>query len=679
MWHKATIAVLVLAASAAVAQAGDLDKARKLADIGDYAAAVVQLGELASADPANAQVRLLLATCFAKCEYELQLSGPVSLGRANTDRAMYQLGILAGLGKDGTDALIGAIGDKDDRLALPAIRTAGKVKLAAAVDALIAELDRPEPPPKPATGAGAPFRPGFPAADPTVAPRQMPRRMAAAVEALAQIGGNRGAAAILKRVATQPEEQRDVWLLTQYAACAEGPQAAATIRSLIANSKARGVLIALYLRVSDEAALVKAAQTEQDKDILAAMCNNTQSPQAALEALARRTELPDRDRTAAINGLSYARASGSKYDPKSMTVCLSELTNDPSGEVRWTAIDRLAYLDPEKAVPGLLVALGDRTHAGQALSKLSEMKSPAAIAPLMTVLEEMTDANELVKYKVNPDSVFAALMACGVQGETLYKAVKLKMTGPTGASQFSRNMPDLPRDVLPGIIDKLLGESDVNLRRMAMARVGSLDPKDRLTEVCKVLTDKDLEVRRQAGEQLLVLVNNNEAKPSQVAVLMESDVPELAQRAAELLARVGDASVTDAFLKLLKDRQRGYNVFRYAGAFFARHPDARAVGPLIEAVLDVRCDSEGWGLDNIAKAIKGGATDLPAAAKAVAKGLESQHPEVRTSAAKALRLFGDKSVLPQLQDAAGRAQVGTSERVAIDAAIRELGGEVKKP
>jgi HEAT repeat protein len=83
------------------------------------------------------------------------------------------------------------------------------------------------------------------------------------------------------------------------------------------------------------------------------------------------------------------------------------------------------------------------------------------------------------------------------------------------------------------------------------------------------------------------------------------------------------------------------------------------------------------GLENLAKAIKAGAPDLPAAAKEVARGLADNSSNVRTRAAMVLGSLGEKSVLPQLKEAAGKFVLGTPERQAIDAAIRELGGEVK--
>ncbi|MCG3181067.1 MAG: hypothetical protein BIFFINMI_03436 [Phycisphaerae bacterium] len=677
MWRKVFLAGIALTVFAGVARADELVDATKLMEIGDHAAALVKLDAAVRANPTNGQVRLLMARCFADCRFNLELVGAARVGVNNAERAMYELGILANLGKEGTDLLIRTISDPDARLARLAITTVANIRLASAVEALADVVDR-EARSKEWTAAWqkqAYF--GW-----TTTPPGAPPVAVAAVEALSKIGGERAGAAILGHVTTRPDEPQDVWLAGKYVPCVAPAEAGATIRRLIdvAGERAKPTLRSMYLSVLDAEGMTRACREEKDAALLRMMCSNGNIPQAGLQALALRTDLPEADRLSAINLLRWGvqLAAGVKRDRQLMVECMVALTQDKSEAIRWTAACQLADLDVPKAVPQLVASLtGD--HAREAIYKLKESKCPAALQPLLVVLADMTDADKQARYKTNAEAVFDAAVASGAEGETLYQAVKLLMTAAgSNTTDLRGRVPvgSLPSSALPTIIDRLLAENDVNFRRAGAWRLGALPPAERVARAERAMLDKDPEVHRSACQQMLGLVQSGQAECSRIAVLLQSDDEGLFKQTASVLAEKGDKAVADAFLTLTRDPKRASSVMSSILAYFARNPDSRAVGYLTGVILDENFIWDRSFMEVAAKGVKGGATDLPAAAKTIAQGLTSKSSRVRDHVAIALRVIGDKSVLEQLQEAARKADPRSAERKTIQDAIRALGGTV---
>ena len=281
-WRCAAAAVLCLAVCslhAVTAGAADLSRAKQLIQIGDYAQAVTELHEFATKNPADLDVHLLLARAFAECEFHLKMPGEadgvrvrpsrirrrpplripgrIGVGWSNQTRACHELGLRAKAGAAGQKRLFAAIG-AGGKLAPLAVRSAATAKLEAAVPAIAKALERKD------------------------ADAELVR---AAESALAQIGGPKAAEVLRKRIdrETNPNQKRQ--------------------------------LISGYLRCLDDAALGQLARTSKDELLLSRLAGlwKGASP-ATLIALAGRTDLPDKPRTAALDRLkSLAKPDNPEY------------------------------------------------------------------------------------------------------------------------------------------------------------------------------------------------------------------------------------------------------------------------------------------------------------------------------------------------------------------------------
>ena len=593
----------------------DLARGKKLMQIGDYAAA---LAELAKADPTNAEARLLTARCFAQCTFILQMPGPVNVGRTNRDRALYQLGVLLKLGKEGERRFLEAI-SAGDKLSPIAVDCAGRNKIAAAAPAVAEVLGRKETTEKTAR---------------------------AAVTALEQIGGEHAANAIKKQMEQETDPRRKNWFRGKYVNCL------------------------------GEEALLTLARTSKDPLLLRQLSAGYagQRPIRVLLTLARRTDVEENVRSNIVSALGRNMA---KTDPDGFRKLLDELVRDASETVRWAAIQQMARVAPDKAIEPLVAALADKKRAYLAVQRLVGAKSAAAIEPLMKVLEDKCHPKRHAAWRLSRDRVFSALLASGIRGDQLVQAVRLMLRPDPAVRRFGRpprHRPELPfrlpKEELPHMIAELLKDPDKAVRHAAARGIGRMAEDDAIKTAIGLVNDKDDEIQRQAGNVILGRIRSGRLDADKLALLLKTKSRYVVQGAARLLAAKPAKDAVEPMLALLKDPNRAGYAMRELTGFFSAMPDPRAVAPLVAAILRERGTGQPEAL---AATLKKCAKDLPDAAMRVALGLASKSEPIRRRAISALKALGEPSASGVLLEAKEKTKSVFEKRLiqsAVDALLR---------
>ena len=652
MMRKTLVSLtVVLAAFAVTARAADLEKAKKLLRIGDYAAALVELHELVQADPENPELRFLMAKTFGECAYELKMPGTVTIGQSNADRAGYELGILLKLGEPGKKLFLGAIEGPDNRLASLAIQVANREKLADAVAPLTRLLER----------------------------EGTDRSLTlSAIPVLVQLAGPRAADTVIKVLERDAADQNILTVCLNGLGPLRAPGAADAIKKLVdkeADEGRRRWLLSFYLNSLDEPGLLKLAETTTDPLVLQQFGFGfpRRVPESVWTILAKRTDLDASRRREALGRLSRVKES----DKKAYSALLLSLLEDKSPDMVWAAAEQLASLEPDRAVKPLVAALADKKNAGEALRLLGEIKSKDAVEPLLRVLEDRTDPKKYKNWVVNRDQVYWTLTRLGAEGPLLVRAVRLMFepdpaladSGTLRPPRRTFDLPHVPRERLAPVLADLLADPNVDLRRAAARQLSNLETKEAPELSLKALEDKDQDVRRLAERVVLQHARNGFIKPEKLLPLLNSEDTWVLQNAISILAAQPDKGASQSMLDLLKDEKRAPSLFRELLTFFAAIPDERAVQPIVSAVLN---EQQPAPAEQAAAALKKcAAKNLPAVAKQIARGLASAQSHIRTNSAVVLKLLGDESVLPDLVIAKDKAQ-SPYERRIFDDAIRAL-------
>jgi len=603
---RISVSLVLLLAAFGASAAGALDSAANLIEIGDCAGAVARLEAWIKDKPADPAARLLMARAFAACPYDLRMPGAVDVGRNNRERALYQLEILPRLGKAGRATLLKAIADGDQTLTPLAVAAAGNRKVTAAVKPIAKWIDAH------ASDWGV---------------------KQAGVVALSKIGGAEAAAAVKRLFDAAPAPKRS-WLAGQYLACL------------------------------DESALLAVAKTAKEPEILTRLTSRRLGGAAALKAVAKRTDVAERIRTSALRGVV---AGADASDTRATTTFLLPFLGDASASVRWAALDHLAGLDPDQAVPHLVAALDDEALRNDAISRLRRLKRPAAVKPLLAVLGEACKKKQL-RWR---DLVFRTMVESGASGDDLVKGIRLVLQSEPTSTAYGQPLAlprAVPGDQMPMVVDRLLADKDLRIRLAGIRSLDRLEPAVAVKRAAALLDDKSAWVRKYAANVLLRHAGTGLVPAGDLARLLASPEEREWRSAAATLARRPAPEAADAFVSLLKNETRARSVAHDVVRFFAAAPDKRAVPGLVRLAGDPKASAS---MADLAKALKACAADPSAAAADLAKGLKNKSSYVRMRAAEVLGALGDRSVLADLV-AAGRAAQSSQERRVIDAAIRAL-------
>ena len=435
------------------------------------------------------------------------------------------------------------------------------------------------------------------------------------------------------------------------------------------NPQTKIPLDARDFRTLSAAELVELARTTKDKWQLSRLNHARSAPDEVRMVIAGRTDLPDSPRYTALDCLRpLAKPDG---DPAYRKL-LGRLVNDKSSTIRGMAIKQLVTADPDKAA-GLLVAmLKDKNRVNGALYLLPRVKSKKLVGLFAEVLADLSDEAKRQDWAVQRGRVFDMLVDAGAEGETLVDAARLMIT-PDPDRHVSRDsqlrnaqLPGIPKEHLAAVVKELLKDEDLVVRRAAVRSLAHIEPDAAFPLAQSLLDDKDDYVRHEACTVFIGLVVSKRKTPKELIPLLKSDDSYVRNSAVVRLAQHRERAALKPMIELLNDEEQAKDVWEWLTRFFTAVPDKAAVKPL---TARLGREQPGVSPGQLAAAIKACAKDeVAAAAKEIAKLLDSESGFIRSNAITALRVLGHDCVLDALVRAQ-RAAKSTHERRNIQRAI----------
>jgi HEAT repeat protein len=598
MLKRVRYAIVALLVVATTARAADLARAKKFLEIDDYVSSIVELHKIIQADPTHAEARYLMAKAFVASPVDIQMPGPVTVGRSNEQRALLQLGVLAKLGKDGEKYLIEAVRTGDRKLTPPAIRAAGNGKMKAIVPALLELVKKPE---------------------------TDTHLLNICATALGNIGGEKAAEAI--KAAMKSTKQEDL----------------------------RRQLATQFVRCLDKKKLVELAKTETDNVILHQLCYNAGASPEIKIALVKRGNINVQYRLASLQALAT-------LDPNAYRDLLPVLMDDASPKVRWAAIQAAAARTPDKAIQPLIALLSNKALGASALGQLRTMKAAEAVEPLVNILEDLSDAKKRANWSLHRPTVIDTIVHIGAKGDLLARAVRAAFlpdpaqtghrTGdPTYYSFAFSNarhvLQRLPKSDYKAALLELTGDKDPKMRSTVIMAARPVDAGTAIEVGTRLLNDKDKAVLRNAEQLIISHAYSGGLKLEQLLPLLSCSSEQIVQRVAARIAAKPHKAAVEPMLALLKAKGTSSSTCSYAVQFFTKMPDKRAEAPLLDMMFGRRPNMSS---QYMAQALKKCSPDLPAVARKLALATATGSSSVRSQCQYALRQICDLTIITKLMD-----------------------------
>jgi len=349
---------------------------------------------------------------------------------------------------------------------------------------------------------------------------------------------------------------------------------------------------------------------------------------------------------------------------------LLKALEDSDEDVRGNAVEALANIGSETAIPGLLKALEDSHEyvRRKAAEVLAEIGSETAIAGLLKALE---DSHEYVRGK-------AAFALGNIGTETaipgLLKALEdsdryvrwnasealAKIGSETAIAGLLKALEDSDRFVrsryvrrraaaalgkigtetaIAGLI-KALEHSDGDVRFEAAFALGKIGSETAIPELLKALKDSDGDFFRCKAVEALGEIGSETAIPGLLKALEDSD-EYVRMSAAEALGKIGSETAIAWLLKALEDSDE---FVRFQAAFaLGKIGSETAIPELLKALEDYNNkDVRSHAAASLGEI--GTETAIPGLLKA----LEDSDDDVRRKAAEALAEIGTETAIPGL-------------------------------
>ncbi|GBL13446.1 phycocyanobilin lyase subunit alpha [Microcystis aeruginosa NIES-1211] len=337
---------------------------------------------------------------------------------------------------------------------------------------------------------------------------------------------------------------------------------------------------------------------------------------------------------------------------------LSQALEDSDEDVRGNAVEALANIGSETAIPGLLKALEDSHEyvRRKAAEVLAEIGSETAIPGLLKALE---DSDWNVRWN-------AAFALGNIGSETaipgLLKALKDSDYDVSGSAAEALGKIGT-ETTIPELL-KALEDSDDDVRSKAAFALGNIGSETAIPGLLKALEDSNDDVRSNAAEAL-GKIGSETAIGGLLKALEESDWY-VRWNAAFALGKIGSETAIPGLLKALEDSD--WNV-RWNAAFALGNIGSETAIP---GLLKALKDSDRFVRWNAAEALGniGSETAIPVLLKA----LEHFDGFVRREAAAALGKIGSETAIPGLLKALEDSNKDVRKKAAF--ALGKIGSEI---
>jgi HEAT repeat protein len=604
----------VLCVVCSTAGAAELEKVKALMKIGDYAAAVSQLGSAVQADPTHVEARLLMARAFAESPAQLSMPGNVAVGQNNLDRAAYQLGIVLQLGDKGQAAVFELIRPGNDKLTPLAIRVVGQRRVAAAAAPLTKMLEHPDTPQEQAQSL---------------------------IWALAALRTEDAAKAVLKHY----NQQKD------------------------ANERRR--LAHQVVDALDEAGRAKLAESTEDPLLLNRLVQIGGAEAEAVQlALLKRADLDEKLRLQALRRLAVAH----RAEKAKLAGLMRGFVKDPSEAVRTGAILELAKAEPETSGKLLidLLASKKRDSVQEAFRALRELPVAAKVETLLKLLQAKNDPERYQDWPlVRRDDVYGELIRSDIDEKTLLRVVQLMLqpdpSQPKERGGRAVKIPWMKREQFAVVLPMLAKHEDVTVRAQVFQYLISQAHEEAIPLALEAVRDPDKSVSTAAGRALLMFERRGKIPAEKLVPVIECKDTWVQQSVIRLLTQKAAETAAEPMLALLKDKERAAPVMAELAGYFKEHPSEDAAAAFFAAII---LEKPPAPVDTLAAALAKCVPNKADTAKDMAMALKHKSSAVRGNAARALMALGEAVILPELEEAARKAT--GHERRIIDFAIKDL-------
>jgi len=227
------------------------------------------------------------------------------------------------------------------------------------------------------------------------------------------------------------------------------------------------------------------------------------------------------------------------------------------------------------------------------------------------------------------------------------------------------------RESLRALVKILEDRSEnIELRSAAAMSLGNLQYSEAIPALIRTLRDSEVCMRRLAANALGLIgaVPGEDSPVGPLQALLTDEVPEVRGAATEALGRIGVSTAADSLLEAANDEHPA--VRRKAAFALANLHDSRAL-PLLVDMLDDRNSAS----RHVAANALGEFAD-PQSIRALSTAVRDEDVQVRLAAVQSLHRIGDRQALNILRDVRN-TETDPSVTQALNDAISELESEPK--